>query len=243
MNNYYGNSWDQDERQQQNFISSGLANAFMKQVFAIMAFGLGITGVTAYFLGNQLLSGEMLWLVQSPTRWIIIFSPLALVMLLSFGINKMSYTVASLVFAIYALVNGLSFSVIFLIYTQASIFKTFFVAAAMFGTMAFVGATTKTDLTKMGSYLIMGLIGLIIAGIVNIFLKSSMMDFIISGLGVLIFTGLTAYDVQKLIAVGANADTENEGVRKTAILGALTLYLDFINLFMYLLRFLGNRRD
>ncbi len=244
MNNYYGSSWEENNtRQKQVFVESGLANAFMKQVFVIMAFGLAISGLSAWFMGNKLLSGEWLHLFMGPMRYVIMFAPLAFVLVLSFGIQKMSYTTASIVFGLYSLVMGLSLAPIFLVYTQASVFKTFFVAAASFGIMAFVGAVTKTDLTKFGSILMMALFGLIIAGLVNMFLRSSMMDFVISGFGVLIFCGLTAYDTQKLIAIGATADTENEGVRKVALMGALSLYLDFINLFLYLLRFLGNRRD
>ena len=137
---------------------------------------------------------------------------------------------------------GASLSFIFLMYTGASIAKTFLITASMFGVMAVVGYTTKTDLSKFGSILMMGLVGIIIASVVNMFMRSGTMDYIISFLGVLIFTGLTAYDVQKLKRIGAQMGSEGEMTRKFTIMGALTLYLDFINLFLFLLRFFGNRR-
>ncbi len=137
---------------------------------------------------------------------------------------------------------GASLSFVFLAYTGASIAKTFVITSAMFGFMALLGYTTKTDLTKFGSIMIMGLVGIIIASVVNMFMQSPMMDYIISFIGVLVFTGLTAYDVQKLKRIGAGVDTESESARKLTIYGALTLYLDFINLFLFLLRFFGNRK-
>jgi hypothetical protein len=146
-------------------------------------------------------------------------------------------------FVVYAILMGMSLSFIFLIYELGSIASTFLITAGMFGAMALLGYTTKTDLTKFGSILIMGLVGIIIASIVNLLIfQSSMMDYVISLLGVLIFTGLTAYDVQKLKRMGSTIDQSSELSRKLTIMGALTLYLDFINLFLFLLRFLGNRR-
>jgi FtsH-binding integral membrane protein len=208
-----------------------------------MSLGLAITGMTAYFVGNKLLNGELAFLFQGSTPWIVALLPLAFVLLLSFGIHRMSYTVASVVFALYALVNGFSLSPIFYHYTGGSIALVFFITSGMFGSLALLGMFTKVDLSKYSSILFMGLIGLIIAGIANYFLQSPMLSYITSGIGVLIFAGLTAYDVQKLMNIGVNADIENDSIRKIAIMGALTLYLDFINLFLYLLRFLGNRRD
>ena len=240
MENYYGGNW---EAAQQRFISSGKANAFLQQIYVTMALGLGITGLTAYSFGNDLLAGEYLWLFTSPLKWLLIFAPLGLVVLLSAGINRMSFSTASLVFGLYALLNGLAISCIFVIYTQTSISSTFFITGGTFAAMAAVGTLTKIDLSKFSSFFLMAFIGLIIAGVVNIFLKSTMFNYIISGAGVLIFCGLTAYDVQKLMQMGVEADMQNDNIRKLTVLGALTLYLDFLNLFMYLLRFFGNRRD
>ena len=240
MDNYYGSSWEQ--KQERSFVESGLANAFLKQVFIIMALGLAISGLSAWVVGNKLLAEEWLFLVMGPMRWVVLLAPLAFVMVLSFGIQKMSYSVASVVFGVYALVMGISLAPIFLIYTSASLAKVFFISASTFGLMALVGMTTKIDLTKFGSILMMAVLGLIVAGIVNYFLRSPLMEMIYSGAGVLIFCGLTAYDTQRLIKIGAQGDAESEGMRKIALMGALSLYLDFVNLFLYLLRFLGNRR-
>jgi hypothetical protein len=147
-----------------------------------------------------------------------------------------------LIFVVYSILMGASLSFIFLAFTGASIAKTFVITSGMFGVMAVVGYTTKTDLTKFGSIMFMGLIGLIIASVVNMFMQSDTMDYIISFIGVLVFTGLTAYDVQALKRIGAGATAETESTRKLTIMGALKLYLDFINLFLFLLRFFGDRR-
>jgi len=173
---------------------------------------------------------------------IITFSPLGLVLLMGFGFNRMSYGVLVVVFGVYAMLMGMSLSFILLMYTGASVFKTFLVTSLLFVVMAIVGYTTKTDLTKFGSILMMALIGLIIASLVNFFMQSQQIDYIISFFGVLIFTGLTAYDVQKLKRIGAGIEYQNSTVNKLTIMGALSLYLDFINLFLFLLRFMGNRR-
>lgn len=245
MNNYYGNSWE--EQRKQEFITSGLANTFMRQVYAIMAVGLFITGLTAWFVGGQLLAGEWLFLLASPTRYIVMFAPLAFVLALSFGIEKMSYSLANVVFGLYALVNGISFAFIFLVFTGASIASTFFIAGGMFGAMALYGLTTKKDLSSWGSILMMGVFGLIIAGIANIWLQSGMLSFVQSIIGVVIFCGLTAYDTQKIMMIGVDAHSqhgsESSATQKVALMGALSLYLDFINLFWYLLRLFGSRRD
>ncbi len=229
-------------------IDSSLAQTFMRQVYAIMAIGLTITGLTAWYFGTGLkgcfVEGgvcEFPWLLQSPISFIVMLSPLVGVLALSFGIHKMSYSTASLVFGVYSFLMGLSISYIFVAYTGASIFKTFFITAGTFGVMSIIGMTTKIDLTKFRSILFMGLIGLIIASLVNFFMRSEMMDYIISFIGVGIFCGLTAYDTQRLLQIGAHADTEQEGVKKVALMGALNLYLDFVNLFMFLLRFFGSR--
>jgi len=226
--------------------SSGKAvatNEFLRQVYAIMSIGLLITGLAAWFLGQKYLDGEWLVLTQSPYIWIIMFAPLGFVLALSFGLEKMSYTVANLVFGAYSLVNGISLAIIFLAYAESTIQQVFFITGATFATMSLIGYTTKVDLTKYRSYFMMALIGLLIAMVVNMFMRSSMFDYIISIVGVLLFCGLTAYDTQKLADFGENADMENESVRKYTVLGALTLYLDFINLFLFLLRILGGGRD
>jgi FtsH-binding integral membrane protein len=226
-------------------------NAFLQRVYVIMAAGLGITGLMAWWFfsliqnpdGMMPIKPEYVFLVQSPTIWIISLAPLVFVFLISGLINRISYSFATLLFAAYSLLMGLSLSFIFLIYTTESVASTFFITAATFGAMALIGMTTKIDLTRMGSFLMMALIGLIIASLVNLFLQSGMMAMIISGIGVLVFCGLTAYDTQKLMNIGNMIDAESEQGKKAAIMGALTLYLDFINLFLFLLRFLGNRRD
>jgi len=245
MQNYYGESWSQAA--QERFVTSGKANAFLRQVYATMALGLAITGATAWFFGQELiklmagLHTPFAFLFQSPVIWVVMFAPLALVLLINFGINRMSFATASILFGVYSLLMGMSLSTIFAMYTSASIFKVFLITAGTFGAMAAIGMFTKTDLSKFRSILMMALLGLVIATLVNVFLKSSGFEFIISGFGVLLFCGLTAYDVQKLMEMGAGADMENENMRKASVLGALSLYLDFINLFLYLLRFFGNR--
>ena len=158
------------------------------------------------------------------------------------GFQKFSSGTLTLIFGAFSIVMGMSLSFILLVYTASSIFQTFAVTAGMFGVMAFVGYTTKTDLTKFGSLMMMGLIGIIIASVVNMFLHSGTMDYIISFIGVLVFTGLTAYDVQVLKRIGAGVEYGTESTKKLMIMGALRLYLDLINLFLFLLRFLGNRR-
>lgn len=221
-----------------------VAKNFLSNVFSWMAIALALTAVTAYFFGSDigligLLYGET---GMTTLGMIVTFAPFGLVLLMGFGINKLSYPALVLVFGIYSILMGMSLSFILLVYTAASVFKTFLVTSLLFGVMAFLGYTTKTDLTKFGSLLIMALIGVIIASIVNMFMKSTQMDYIISFVGVLIFTGLTAYDVQKLKRIGGGIEHQGVDVNKLTILGALTLYLDFINLFLFLLRFMGNRK-
>ncbi len=225
-------------------IDEGLRSHMLK-VYNLMALGLAITGIAAYaaftfaFADGQLTAfGQAIYV--SPLKWVVMLAPLALVFFLSFRINSMSVSAAQTTFWVYAGLMGLSLSSIFLIYTGQSIVQTFFVTAAAFGALSLFGYTTKRDLSAMGSFLIMGLFGLIIASIVNIFLASSALDFAISVIGVLIFAGLTAWDTQKIKEMYFEADGADVAGRK-AIMGALTLYLDFINLFLFLLRFLGNR--
>ena len=222
-------------------IDEGL-RSYMLRVYNYMGLGLVVTGVVAYLTSQWAMSSqanaELLY--GSPLAWVIMLSPLAFVLVLSFGINKLSVGAAQGVFWAFAAVMGLSLSSIFLVYTGASIAKVFFITAATFGAMSLYGYTTKRDLTQMGSFLMMGLIGLIIASVVNIFMQSGMLEFIISAVGVLIFVGLPAYDTQKI----KESYSESHGAEllaKGAIMGALSLYLDFINLFLMLLRLFGNR--
>jgi FtsH-binding integral membrane protein len=174
--------------------------------------------------------------------WVIAFAPLGIVLWMSFGLTKMSASKAQTLFWVFAGLMGASLSSIFMVYVGASIARVFFITAATFATMSIYGYTTKTDLTKLGSFLMMGLIGIIIASIVNIFLKSTQLEFIVSLLGVIIFVGLTAYDTQKIKDMYFDGG-DSETMAKKSIMGALTLYLDFINLFVMLLRFFGQRRD
>ena len=226
-------------------IDQGL-RSYMLKVYNLMALGLAITGVAAYLGFNFAVQDGQLTqfgvlLFQSPLRWVVILAPLAAVFFLSFRINRMSVAAAQTTFWVYAALVGLSLASIFLVYTQSSITQTFFVTAASFGALSLYGYTTKRDLSAMGSFLIMGLFGLIIASIVNIFLASSALQFAVSAIGVLIFAGLTAYDTQRIKEMYYAADGADVAGRK-AIMGALTLYLDFINLFMFLLQFMGDRK-
>jgi FtsH-binding integral membrane protein len=230
-------------------IDQGL-RSYMLSVYNYMAGGLAITGVVAYLAfqmavtdtgaGLELTStGTALY--TSPLKWVVMLAPLGLVFYLSARISSMSVSAAQTSFWIFAGLMGLSLSSIFLIYTGNSITQTFFVTAAAFGGLSLYGYTTKRDLSAMGSFLIMGVFGLIIASLVNIFLASSALQFAVSVLGVLIFAGLTAYDTQRIKEMYYAADGVAVASKK-AIMGALSLYLDFINMFMFLLQFLGNRR-
>ena len=229
-------------------IDQGL-RSYMLKVYNYMGSALLVTGIVALLtfkfavlslsplqftpLGNSLYSSGL--------AWIVMLEPLGVVLYMSFGIAKMSASKAQTVFWIFAALMGISLSSIFVIYTETSITRVFFITAGTFGAMSIYGYTTKRDLTKFGSFLMMGLIGIIIASVVNIFMKSGMMYFVISVLGVLIFVGLTAYDTQKIKNMYLASDgSEMSG--KKAVMGALTLYLDFINLFIMLLRLFGQRR-
>ncbi|RCW25903.1 hypothetical protein DFR48_104155 [Ciceribacter lividus] len=230
--------------QSATMIDEGL-RAYMLKVYNLMALGLAITGVAAYLSFNLAVDNGQLTafgqaIYVSGLKWVVIFAPVALVFFMSFRIHAMSVAAAQLTFWIYAALMGLSLSSIFLIYTGQSIVQTFFVTAASFGALSLYGYTTKRNLSAMGSFLIMGLFGLIIASLVNLFLASSALDFAISVIGVLIFAGLTAWDTQRIKESYYEADSSDAAGRK-AIMGALQLYLDFVNLFLFLLRFLGNR--
>ncbi len=226
---------------------AAVAKSFMTQVFGWMTLAMFVTAVTAYWFSSS--ESLMRSLINVETGgmtilgWIVTLAPIGFVLLMSFGFQRLSPAVLTLLFISFSVLMGMSLSFILLIYTAASVYKTFAITAAMFGIMAVTGYTTKTDLTKFGSIMMMGLVGLMVAMLVNFFLKSGTMDYIISVIGVLIFTGLTAYDVQRLKRMGAGAGEYGDAhARKLSILGALTLYLDFINLFMFLLRFLGDRK-
>lgn len=216
--------------------------ALFRQVYLWMAMALVITGFMAMLVAE---STTLLSLIFSSelTFFGLIIAELALVWYLSARIDRISFTTATLMFIIYSLLNGAMLSSVFLLYTASSIASTFFITAGTFGVMCVYGYLTKRDLTSLGNLCLMAVIGLIIAGLVNLFLQSSLMSLIVSGIGVLVFVGLTAYDSQKIKRMLLQEGLEvNDSTRKIALLGSLTLYLDFINLFLYLLRFLGNRR-
>lgn len=214
---------------------------FMYKVYGWMFAGLAITAATSYSLFK--FYPEVLYkIICSPAMWVLIIAQLGLVIVLSAAINKLNYATAAGMFLVYSFLTGISLAPIFFVYTLGSIYTTFLVASGMFGGMALYGYFTETDLTTVGSIARMGLYGLILAGIVNYFIASSHMDFILSIGGVIIFTLLTAHDVQKIKGLSMYADREEGMEGKIAILGALTLYLDFINLFLYLLRLMGNRK-
>ena len=213
--------------------------AYMQKVFGLMGMGTAVTGLVAFFTSQSPTMLDLIYNTQ--LRWVVMLAPLAFILVLSFGINRMRASTAQLTFWAFAAVMGLSLSSIFLVYTGQSIVTTFFVSAATFLGMALYGYTTKRDLTAWGSFLFMGLLGLIVASLVGLFVQSSALQFAISVIGVLIFTGLTAYDAQKIKEMYYGGD-DSETYGKKAVMGALRLYLDFINLFLYLLRFIGDRR-
>lgn len=214
----------------------------MRKVYLWMAMALVITGVTSYGVASS--PGLMqAILTNNALLWVLIIAEFGLVFAISAAINKLSLTTATLLFVLYSVINGATLSVIFLVYTMESIASVFFITAGTFGVMAFVGYTTKKDLTSLGKMLLMALIGLIIATLVNVFfIQSSGFSLIVSYVGVLIFVGLTAYDSQKIKQMLLQAPDAGESAQKLALLGALTLYLDFINLFIYLLRIFGDRK-
>lgn len=222
-----------------------IAKSFLANVFTYMSAALAITGIVAYLFGTDMSLISVMFNAEGGMNmigYLVMFAPIGLVLLMSYGFQKFSAMVLVALFVLYSVLMGMSLSTIFLIYTGASIFTTFFITAGTFAIMAVLGYTTKTDLTKFGSILMMGVIGIVIAMVVNMFMRSEMMSYVISGIGVLIFTGLTAYDVQKLKRIGSGVEYGTEETNKLAIMGALSLYLDFINLFLFLLRFMGDRK-
>lgn len=214
--------------------------ALMRKVYVWMTLALVITGFTAYAVATS----PALLMAIVGNRFVLlglIVAELALVVGISGAINRLSLAVATLMFVLYSVINGATLSVVFLAFTMSSITSVFFITAGTFATMALVGYTTKKDLTSMGRMLFMALIGLVIATVVNMFMRSSGLDMILNYVGVLVFVGLTAYDTQKIKEQLMMADNMGEAAQKVALVGALTLYLDFINLFLYLLRILGKR--
>ena len=235
----------------QAVIDEGL-RAYMLKVYNYMTTGLLLTGLVAYFFGKaSIVTGEMGQIVgvtsigallfNSPLKWVVMLAPLGFVFYLSAKINKMSVSSAQITFWIFSAIMGLSLASIFIVYTQASIARVFFISSGTFAAMSLYGYTTKKDLTKLGGFLFMGLIGIIIASLVNLFFQSSALHFAISVIGVLVFVGLTAYDTQSIKNMYYAGDSESVGGKK-ALMGALRLYLDFINLFIMLLRLFGQRR-
>jgi len=218
-------------------IDQGL-RSYMLGIYNYMALGVALTGVIAYLVASTPAVFDAIF--NTGLVWVAIFAPVALVLLLSFGINRMSAGTAQLVFWAYAALNGVAFATIFALYTDASIARVFFISAATFGALSLYGYTTPRSLSGWGSVLFMGLVGVLIAMVVNWFLQSSALQFAISVIGVLVFAGLTAYDTQRLKEMYFVGD-DGQTMGKKMIMGALTLYLDFINLFLMLLRLLGNR--
>ena len=225
-----------------------LSNTFVANVFTWMFAALGLTALTAYLFGTSENLFQLLYTFNakgyatlSGLGWIVTLAPFIIVLIMSFGTNKLNARQTISLFVLYSVLMGMSLSSIFIVYTGTSIVKTFIITAGMFGVMAIMGYTTKTDLTKLGSILLMALFGMIIAILVNMFTQSARLEYIISIVGVIIFTGLTAYDVQKIKEIGQTGVNDGEVMTKVTIFAALSLYLDFLNLFLYLLRFFGKR--
>jgi uncharacterized protein len=219
--------------------------SYMLKVYNYMASGVLLTGVVALLFANS----SLINLVANPATgqptilfWVVLFAPLAIVFGLSFGINRISASTAQTLFWAYAALVGVQFSTLFLVYTGVSIAQTFFAVAAAFVGLSLWGYTTKKDLSGFGTFLIMGVVGLFIAMLINIFLRSPAMNLAISAIGVLMFAGLTAYDTQKIKSIYFSVAGHGEAMAKSAVIGALHLYLDFINMFLFLLRFMGDRR-
>ncbi len=224
--------------------TDSLAKNFVSNVMTYMASALAISGVMAWWFASSGAAEQYLINPEGGMTglgWLVMLAPFGLVLWMGFGMQRMSATTMLTVFIAYSVLMGMSLSFIFFAYTASSISLVFFVTAGTFGAMAFLGYTTTTDLTKMGSILYMALIGIIIAMVANWFMRSAAMEYIISLIGVLVFTGLTAYDMQKIKRIGMTVEAQSEEGTKLALFGALNLYLDFVNLFLFLLRFLGNR--
>ena len=219
--------------------------SYMLSVYNYMASGVLLTGIVAMLIANS----SLINLIVNPATgqatplfWIVLFAPLAIVFGLSFGINRISAGTAQALFWLYAALVGVQFSSLFLVYTGVSIAQTFFAVAAAFLGLSLFGYTTKRDLSGMGSFLIMGVVGIFVAMLINLFLRSPGLDLAISAIGVLVFAGLVAYDTQKIKSLYFVVAGHGEALAKTAVIGALNLYIDFINMFLFLLRFMGDRR-
>jgi uncharacterized protein len=240
----YNSPFDRDSLQRAAYgaaareIDVGLRQ-YMLRVYDYMAGGLGLTGLVAY---AAVATGFYQQIVGTPLIWLVMLAPLGLVLVLGFGIQRMSAGAAQAAFWTYAALMGLSLAGIFLVFTGASIARVFFISGATFAAMSLYGYTTRRDLSQVGSFLVMGLIGIILASVVNIFIASSALQFAVSVIGVIVFTGLTAWDTQRIKEVYLESDP-SDVLAKKALMGALTLYLDFINLFVMLLQLTGNRRD
>ena len=216
--------------------------ALMRKVYGWMALALVITGLTSYMVASSPGLMQMIF-ANRLVFWGMVIAEFAIVFVISGRINRLSLVSATTWFVVYSVLNGALLSFIFMVYTQTAITEVFFITAGTFGAMALIGSTTKRDLTKLGGILFMALIGLIIASVVNFFVQSNTLDLIVSYVGVLIFVGLTAWDAQQIKRMLAMDPDAGEGAQKIALLGALNLYLDFINLFLYLLRIFGGRDD
>jgi len=223
-------------------IDEGL-RSYMLKVYNYMALAVALTGVAALGMASWAQSSPEVanLLYNSPLRWVLMLAPLAFVLVLSFGINKLSIGAAQITFWAFATVMGVSISWIFMVYNLGSIAQTFFITAAAFGALSLYGYTTKRDLTGMGSFLIMGVVGIILASVANLWFQSGALAFAVNVIGVLIFAGLMAYDTQRIKNTYDLVSHNGELMAKSAIMGALSLYLDFVNMFMFLLHFLGNR--
>jgi FtsH-binding integral membrane protein len=225
---------------------SASSRKFIANVFMWMFVALGISAFCAYIFATDVNLLSQLVNINTGRRTglgtLVMFAPLIFVMVMSFGLNKLSAPILTLLFLVFAVLMGASLSFILLLYTSSSVLGVFITASAVFGIMAVAGYTTDQDLTKFGSLMIMGVIGMVIASIVNMFIQSPGMSKAISYIGVIVFVGLTAYDVQKLKRIGAGLEYGAADAKKMAIMGALTLYLDFINLFLSLLRIFGSRK-
>jgi FtsH-binding integral membrane protein len=218
--------------------------SYMLSVYNYMASGVLLTGIVAmlFSMGGGNSFAAQLFINGGILKWVVILAPVGLVFWLSFGIQRMSETTAKAVYWVYAVLMGLSLSTIFLVYTNASIASTFFASAAAFGGLSLYGYTTKRDLSVFGTFLIMGVVGIVVAMLINLFMQSQTMDLVISGIGVLLFAGLTAYDTQKIKSM-YYAVQGSDFLGRSVVMGALTLYLDFINMFLFLLRLFGSSRD
>jgi hypothetical protein len=219
--------------------------SYMLSVYNYMASGVLLTGIIALLFANS----SLIQLIVNPATgqatplfWVVLFAPLGLVFWLSFGINRMSAGTAQVIYWIYAALIGVQFSSLFLVYTGVSIAQTFFAVSAAFAGLSLYGYTTKKDLSGWGSFLIMGVVGIFVALLINMFIRSPGLNLAISAIGVLVFAGLVAYDTQKIKSLYFAVAGHGEAVAKTAVIGALNLYIDFINMFLFLLRFMGDRR-